>query len=353
VRLARRHNEGERAADRDVPSGSDRDDLALVCEALAVLPVGILVQDDTGRTVAANDRARSPCGDVTSDALAAVALERALAQARTGDAATEVLDLRGPHPRRLEVRASPLPGGVVAVLVDATERQRLEAVRRDFVANVNHELRTPVGALGVLAEALDGERDPATIDRLARRVAAEVERAWALIEDLLDFSRVEAQEQPCHEPVGLGDVVEAAGTRVSARAEAKGVRLDLSEASSPGTVDGDRDQLVTAVANLLDNAVKYSDPGTTVRVRLVDDGESVAAIVVDEGIGIPARDLDRVFERFYRVDAARQRQTGGTGLGLAIVRHVATNHGGTVSVESREGEGSTFTLRLPRREDSP
>jgi two-component system sensor histidine kinase SenX3 len=250
----------------------------------------------------------------------------------------------------LEVSASPVAGGVVAVLIDATDRQRLEAVRRDFVANVNHELRTPIGALGLLAEALDGERDAGNIDRLAARMAAEVERAWALVEDLLDFSRVEAHEQPCHQPVALADVIHAAAARVSAPAEAKGVHLDLPGGSGTPTVHGDRDQLVMAVANLLDNGVKYSDAGTTVRVALADEGDTVLLTVADEGIGIPARDLDRVFERFYRVDAARERRTGGTGLGLAIVRHVATNHGGTVSVESREGAGSTFTLRLPRGE---
>ena len=337
--------------DLDVDVGYDRDDLALVREAVAVLPVGILIQDDKGRTVVTNDRARSPFGDLTSDALAGAALDRTLAQARMGETAHEVLDLRGPHSRRLEVTASPLAGGVVAVLIDATERQRLEAVRRDFVANVNHELRTPIGALGLLAEALAGERDPANLDRLAARITAEVERAWALIEDLLDFSRVEAYEPSRHQTVSLRAVIEAAAARVSARAEAKAVRLDLPELP-PSTVYGDRDQLVMGLANLLDNAVKYSEGGTTVRVAVEEEADSVALTVTDEGIGIPARDLDRVFERFYRVDAARDRRTGGTGLGLAIVRHVASNHGGTVSVESQEGVGSAFTLRLPRREDA-
>lgn len=350
MRLQRREPARVGPTDLDARPRRDGDDLALLHEALGVLPIGILVEDGRGRTVAANERARSPFGDVTSDALAHAARERALAQARAGEVAREVVELRGPHPRRLEVSASPVAGGVVAVLIDATDRQRLEAVRRDFVANVNHELRTPIGALGLLAEALDGERDAGNIDRLAARMAAEVERAWALVEDLLDFSRVEAHEQPCHQPVALADVIHAAAARVSAPAEAKGVHLDLPGGSGTPTVHGDRDQLVMAVANLLDNGVKYSDAGTTVRVALADEGDTVLLTVADEGIGIPARDLDRVFERFYRVDAARERRTGGTGLGLAIVRHVATNHGGTVSVESREGAGSTFTLRLPRGE---
>jgi two-component system sensor histidine kinase SenX3 len=350
VRLPRRDlSRGVAAVVDEVTAGRDRDDLSLVRHALERLPVGIVIEDASGRRVAANQRARSPFGDVTGDALAGVALERAMAEARQGRPATEVLDLHGPHPRRLEVSASPLTDeGVVAVLVDATERQRLDAVRRDFVANVNHELRTPIGALGVLAEALAGERDREVLDRLAGRIAAEVERAWRLIEDLLEFSRVEAEQQPGHEPVSIADVTHVAAGRVSAVAEQKGVRLDVPDFPTAPEVYGDREQLIMALANLLDNAVKYSDAGTTVRVRATVDGEAVAVSVSDEGIGIPARDLDRIFERFYRVDAARDRRTGGTGLGLAIVRHVATNHGGTVSVESQEGVGSAFTLRLPR-----
>jgi len=302
-----------------------------------------------GQIIASNRLARSPFEDVGGNALAAAALDRARARARQGESVVERVDLYGSPPRRLEITASPLPDrGLVAVLVDMTERQRLDAVRRDFIANVNHELRTPIGALAVLAEALVGERDLATVERLAGRIATEVDRARALIEDLLHFSRVEAEKQPPHEPVAVDEVVQLAVARVSSLAERKGVGIDVSESADPSNVDGDKEQLIVAVANLLDNAVKYSDPETTVRVATMTDCAEVAVSVTDEGIGIPARDLDRIFERFYRVGPARDRQTGGSGLGLAIVRHVATNHGGQVSVRSREGMGSTFTLRLPR-----
>jgi two-component system sensor histidine kinase SenX3 len=322
--------------------------LQLLRQALEALPVGVVVEDGSRRTIASNRLARSPLGEVAGDALAGAALNRAMVQARMGRAGSEALDLHGPRARRLEVTASPLEdGGVVAVLVDATERRRLDAVRRDFVANVNHELRTPIGALGVLADALSGEQDPATLERLAGRISTEVERARALIEDLLDFSRVEADHQRTPERVAIADVVEIATARVSARAEQKGVHLDLPEAEGLPTLDGDREQLIMAVANLVDNAVKYSEAGTTVRVTASPEDGAVVISVSDQGIGIPARDLDRIFERFYRVDAARDRRTGGTGLGLAIVRHVAANHGGTVSVRSQEGVGSTFTLQLP------
>ena len=245
-------------------------------------------------------------------------------------------------------RVAPISSRLILVLVeDRTKERRLDAIRRDFVANVNHELRTPIGALTVLSEALAGERDAATVDRLAVRIHAEAQRAADLIDDLLEFSRVEATEQPAHQPVRIADVVETATARVSAHAEQRAVRIDAPTATGEEVI-GDREQLVVAVANLLDNAIKYSDDGSTVRVSVAGDPRSISVVVADEGIGIPARDLDRIFERFYRVDSARDRRTGGTGLGLAIVRHVAANHDGEVLVESQEGVGSTFTLALPR-----
>jgi two-component system sensor histidine kinase SenX3 len=168
-----------------------------------------------------------------------------------------------------------------------------------------------------------------------------------IIEDLLDLSRIEAEESPVREPVPVHLVVAEAVERVRPVAEVHGVVVDVAEPSRRLVVSGDRRQLVSALFNLLENAVKYSEPGGRVELRARSDGARVELAVRDEGIGIPARDLERIFERFYRVDRARSRQTGGTGLGLAIVRHVATNHGGEVTVESREGEGSVFRLVLP------
>ncbi|MEA3078435.1 MAG: two-component system, OmpR family, sensor histidine kinase SenX3 [Actinomycetota bacterium] len=327
-------------------------DMARVLEAISALPVGVLVEDEAGRTVAANDRARSPIGDVQGDALAADVIDRVRAAARLGRRAEDVLDLRGPPVRVLEITAVPLTaGGVAAVIVDTSERRRLDAIRRDFVANVNHELRTPIGALGLLADALAEETDGATVRRLASRISLEAERAGALITELLDFSRVEADESGVREALVVDDVVASAADRVSALAEQRSIAVVLPSPSSGLAVTGDRLQLVSAVSNLLDNAVNYSDAGSTVTVSVesssAGEGGWVDVVVRDEGIGIPARDLDRIFERFYRVDRARDRRTGGTGLGLAIVRHVAANHEGEVMVESLEGEGSAFTLRLP------
>jgi two-component system sensor histidine kinase SenX3 len=202
--------------------------------------------------------------------------------------------------------------------------------------------------MGVLAETLADEPDPAVMRRLAGRITTEAERAGRLIDGLLDLSRIEAAGVHASRPIDVGDVVALAADRVGPLASRHGVGLVVAEGPEGATVDGDENQLTSAVANLLSNAVKYSDKGSSVQVEVaVTDGDWVDVVVRDQGVGIPARDLERIFERFYRVDRARSRETGGTGLGLSIVRHVATNHGGDVLVESQEGLGSTFTLRLP------
>jgi two-component system sensor histidine kinase SenX3 len=248
--------------------------------------------------------------------------------------------------RRAYAIASDRSGAVVEI-DDVTERVRLEAVRTDFVANVSHELKTPVGALALLAETLAEEDDPELVRRLAEKMVVEAHRVNRVIEDLLELSRIEAGENPLREPVPVGLVVAEAVERVRHISEARGIHITVREPSRRLVVMGDRRQLVSAVANLLDNAYKYSEPGATVEVDARIDGAWVDLEVADHGMGIPSRDLDRIFERFYRVDRARSRETGGTGLGLAIVRHVVNNHGGSISVTSEEGVGSTFTLRLP------
>jgi two-component system sensor histidine kinase SenX3 len=237
--------------------------------------------------------------------------------------------------------------GALVEIEDITERARLEAMRTDFVANISHELRTPVGALALLAETLVGEDDQEVVTRLAGKMVVEAHRVGRIIEDLLELSRIELGEQPQREPVSVGLVASEAVDRVRHLAEQRSIGVKVHEPSRRLTVIGDRRQLASAVANLVENGLKYSDPGSEVEVKATTDGTWVDVQVVDHGIGIPARDLDRIFERFYRVDRGRSRETGGTGLGLAIVRHVATNHGGSVSVVSQEGAGSTFTLRLP------
>jgi two-component system sensor histidine kinase SenX3 len=344
----------ERAAD-ETALRVDRSTSAAerLAQALDVLHQGVVLCNEEGRVVYRNLLAESFAGARHAEALAEQAISDALkAAALEGEQHSRTVDLYGPPRRNLQITAVPLSDGTrsigaVAVIEDVSERKRLEAVRRDFVANVSHELKTPVGALGLLAETLADEEDAAVIRRLAHRMQAEAIRVGRIIHDLLDLSRLESEESPEREPVGVHVVVGQAVEQVRAAAEARGVGLEVAEVPRRIMVPGDRRQLVSAVYNLLDNAVKYSEPGSPVHLRCATNGDWVELAVQDHGIGIPSRDYERIFERFYRVDRARSRETGGTGLGLAIVRHVATNHGGRVSVTSREGDGSIFLLRLP------
>ncbi len=312
---------------------------------------GIVVWDEEGREVVRNAAAAAFVGARHGDALVESAVREGLRAALAGEPASRELDLFGP-PRRALLRSAVAVAdgdrllGAVAVIEDVSERRRLEAVRRDFVANISHELKTPVGALGLLAEALGAEEDPAVSRRLADRMTNEAFRVARTIDDLLDLSRIEAEPSVEEEVAAVHLVVSEAVERVAPVRRSRDIQLDV-DVPKRHVVRGDRRQLVSAVANLLENACKYSDTASTVSVRSRADGSWVEIDVADSGIGIPERDLERVFERFYRVDRARSRETGGTGLGLAIVRHVAGNHGGEVRVRSHEGEGSVFTLRLP------
>jgi two-component system sensor histidine kinase SenX3 len=328
------------------------DDVARSTWALEAIPQGIVIWDESGDEVYRNAMAAAFTDARHAEVLVEQAIREALVLALNGSPQRRSLDILGPPRRILEIITVPLDDGArstgsLAVIEDVSERRRLEAVRRDFVANISHELKTPVGALGVLAETIASETDTRVIRRLAGRMTGESLRVGRIVDDLLALSRIEAEEQPMRESVSVRDLVREAVERVGSLAERAGIAIDLSGIGRRHTVRGDKRQLVSAVTNLLENACKYSDGGSTVWVSSAADGSAVSIAVRDEGIGIPTTDLERVFERFYRVDRARSRETGGTGLGLAIVRHVANNHRGDVSVESREGEGSTFTLRLP------
>jgi two-component system sensor histidine kinase SenX3 len=321
--------------------------------ALDALTSAIVIHDARGRLVLRNRQHAELDANRHVSALVAAAVEQLVGAAREGAAATQTLELHGPPPRTLDITAVPLGTpeallGTIAVVEDISERRRLEAVRRDFAANVSHELRTPIGALGVLAETLVDEDDPEVVRRLARHIMAEAERAGRLIGDLLDLSRIEAGGVLVETIVDIATAVTTAADRVAAPAAQRDVKVLVVPPDPATAVVGDERQLVSALVNLLDNAIKYSEPGSVVELEAENDRGWVVITVRDQGIGIPPKDLERIFERFYRVDRARSRETGGTGLGLSIVRHVATNHGGTVEVASREGEGSTFTLRLPR-----
>jgi two-component system sensor histidine kinase SenX3 len=470
--------------------------------SLDTLTQGVVLCDENGTVIYRNGRANALMISRHGDALAAQAVTELLEDAWHEGSSERTLDLYGPPRRTLQVRAHQIddgrrPLGVIALIEDISERRRLEEIRRDFVANVSHELKTPMGALGLLAETLVSEPDPQVAQRLAGRIHNEAFRVSRIIDDLLDLSRIESEEAPPREPVLVNLVMADAIERVRATADQRGIEIVLHEPSPPVAVMGDRRQLVSAMHALLENAITYSydnskvvvsgtiqrantssgsplsgsvalgestgatrpgspvstswaptpgGSGATGEVPAVSTGEvpasaaadtsgvagsgagdagegteepepagtagdapvepvftpeileqyapesdgtvaapatgttpppplapegdaagngpaettavispnwrtedrdNVRLSVQDHGIGIPARDLDRIFERFYRVDHGRSRDTGGTGLGLSIVRHVANNHQGWVDVESREGEGSTFTLVLP------
>jgi two-component system, OmpR family, sensor histidine kinase SenX3 len=244
-------------------------------------------------------------------------------------------------------------GGLILLLAeDQTESRRVDEIRRDFVANISHELKTPVGALALLAETVEeAADDPDAVIRFAGRMRQEAARLTDLVQDLIMLSRIQAAEPvPAPRPVVLNDVVAEAVDRCRMRASARGISLEVTGAQDL-TILGDEDLLVTALRNLLENAVSYSPDKTRVVITTRAASSWTAEISVsDQGIGIPERDRERIFERFYRVDPARSRATGGTGLGLAIVKHVTASHGGNVTVWSQEGVGSTFTLRLPLRQ---
>jgi len=339
----------DRAAEAVAESSADAIRLRRAFDALAQ---AVIVCDERGEPVFRNARAVALMGSRHGDALAAHAVDELLAATPPGASEERTLELYGPPRRTLTMRTVSLDNGqralgVIAVIDDVSERRRLEEVRRDFVANVSHEMKTPMGALGLLAETLLAETEPEVSRRLAERIHSEAFRISRIIDDLLDLTRIESEESPPREPVLVNLVMAEAAERVRTAAEQRDVKVVLDEPSPPVAVLGDRRQLTSALYNLLENAVKFSYEAGVVTVRGHVDGDEVVLTVQDEGIGIPARDLERVFERFYRVDHGRSRQTGGTGLGLAIVRHVAQNHHGSVQVESREGEGATFTLRLP------
>lgn len=322
---------------------------AQLSSGLDAVPAGLVLADHHG-TILLRNGAASRGGH--ADVLLEEAVEHALAAAGKGETAEQKVTLFGPPQQVLLVRGIPLVGGgALAIIDDLTDRARIDAVRTDFVSNISHELKTPVGALAVLAEALADSDDLEINRHLAKKMIEEAHRASGTIDDLLELSRIELDGRGVREEVHLTSVLGEAVGRHRLRAETLGVQLCIGSVE-PDSLEADGLQLVSAVSNLVDNAVKYSDVGSKVRITaaLVDQWAEIE--VADQGIGIPARDVDRIFERFYRVDRARSRETGGTGLGLAIVRHVATNHGGEVSVVSREGEGSTFTLRIPLAVDT-
>ena len=341
-----------------MPSGpriacwSGEDTCGRLIDALNTVPDGVIVVDAAGREEFRNTAALRFRDARHAEALAEHGVAQLLEDARRGIAAERELPLFGPPREVLMLRAAPLEHmgqvvGAVALIHDITETRRVESVRRDFVANVSHELKTPLGAIGLLAETMASADDVVVVRRLAEQLVRETDRLGCIVDDLLDLSLIEAQAARNRQPMPVRVLVEEAVERLSPLAVAQGVPLRCEVLPDEVIVVCDPVQLVSAITNLLDNALKYSEAGEEVVVSVQARDAQAVVLVRDHGIGIPTRDLERIFERFYRVDRARSRATGGTGLGLSIVRHVAEAHGGDVTVNSTEGEGSTFVLALP------
>ncbi|MGH8913552.1 MAG: ATP-binding protein [Acidimicrobiia bacterium] len=317
---------------------------------LGALPQGTILFGDDDLVAYANPSAHDLLGAVpqTLSALVPFAFQGVVEECRRLRKPTSVIAEHGKPARSLRAIATPFAENhrVLLVIVDVTERERSASVRRDFVANASHELKTPVSAIVASSEALRlaVERGDASAIRFARQIEDSAHQLDRLVVDLLDLSRLE-RDRPEMIPLSLDHLVREELKRARASAEGKG--LSVMADLEPVQVAGSRRDLGIAVRNLLDNAVRYTGNGGIIGAKLIAENGEAVLVVFDTGDGIPTRDLGRVFERFYRVDSARARATGGTGLGLAIVKHIVDSHGGSVGVESELGAGATFTVRLP------
>jgi two-component system sensor histidine kinase SenX3 len=338
---------------KEIPVGppSDLDD-GLV-RALAVLRSAAVVVDRDNEVVRASAPAYA-LGIVRHDALAHQVIADMVDTVRaSGEILDEELEIpRGPSGRGdvlVQVRVAQVdPRHVLVLVEDRTEARRLEAIRRDFVVNISHELKTPVGALSLLAETVQAAADdPEAVRKFSARMQSEATRLGDLVHEIIELSRL--QVAGALREVGaveVGPVVAEAVDRARTRAGARQIRLTTA-GDMNAQVYGDHSLLVTALRNLVDNAVNYSPDSSGVSVGVRQGPDFVEISVVDQGVGIDPAVQDRIFERFYRADPARSRETGGTGLGLSIVKHVVADHGGEISIWSEPGQGSTFTMKIP------
>lgn len=328
---------------------------------VSLAPIGIVVVDTHRDVVFINDQAveLGLVRDRLLDERAWTAAQHTLATGedvevdlsppRRAPAGRSGLSVRG-HVRLLSQQD---PRFAVVYLDDQSEQARMEASRRDFVANVSHELKTPVAAMGVLAEALlESDDDPDTVHRFGEKILTESQRLASMVGELIELSRLQGAEPlPELEAVDVDSVVSEAISRHKVAADNAQITV-TTDAPSGFRVLGDQSLLVMALANLISNAIAYSPDGSKVSISRRRRGDQIEIAVTDRGIGIARADQERVFERFFRVDKARSRATGGTGLGLAIVKHVAANHNGTIRLWSQPGTGSTFTLSIPAYPDT-
>jgi len=344
---------GRREAERE----ADRRDRAQD-RILGAMEEGVLLLDASGARLYANPALSDLLGSAPDRAtdLHPLGLQRAVESAKASGAVSRAeVEVGSSSSRWLRATALPVgaDGATLLVIRDVTQARRLTATRRDFVANASHELKTPVASIRAAAETLrDGAiDDPPAARRFTEQLEREAVRMSRIVADLLDLSRLETGSE-MDDQVRLDAVAADEVERMGDAAGIRGVAISVDATAVPAVRGSARD-LSLMVRNLIDNAVRYTGDGGSVDVSVRAEDDSVVVKVADTGIGIPQRELPRIFERFYRVDRARSRETGGTGLGLSIVRHVTENHGGEVTVESELGQGTVFEVRLPTAPVAP
>lgn len=335
-------------SEASVNTSNTEDQLESLMEALDLLPIGVVIVDAKLDRKLQNMVATAMTGVRYVDILVDQAVDEMLEEVKMAKSGERILEVVAGTTRFFKVCGQVIDNQRTIVTVeDITEKSRIDTVQTDFVVNLSHELKTPIGAVAALADSLNGETETEVVWRLAERIVTESHRMSRIVDDLLDLSRVEFGGTEEWTDIDLGRVlVEVVGTNQHA-AKRQGLGLSLT-GSAELLMRGDRAQLVSMFSNLVDNAIKYSEAGGVVSVESATQGDEILVSVIDHGIGIAERDQKRIFERFYRVDKARSRATGGTGLGLSIVRHIVLEHGGSIDVRSEEGVGSTFTVRMPR-----
>ena len=321
-------------------------------KAFDLLPIGVVISRGPNGELLRNRIAVEMTGVRHVDILVDEAVVALVKETIEIGEQNKSMQVAGPPDRFFQLQSQRLnDDGVVVTIEDTTDRVRIDTVRTDFVANLSHELKTPIGGIAALGDTMMDETDPVVMKQLAERIVRESFRMAGIVNDLLDLSRIEFGRSTEWERIELNGVIKEVVALAQDSARHHKVELVMS-GNFAVEVFGDRSQLVSAFSNLVENAIKYSDVDRLVEIIGDVRVDDLTVAVVDQGLGIAPKDHERIFERFYRVDRARSRSTGGTGLGLSIVRHVVDNHGGKIEVKSNEGEGATFTVVLPRSKEN-
>jgi two-component system sensor histidine kinase SenX3 len=320
-------------------------------EAFDLLPIGVVISREPNGELLRNRIATEMTGVRHVDILVDEAVVVLVRETIEIGEQYKSMQVAGPPDRFFQLNSQRLNNdGVVVTIEDTTDRVRIDTVRTDFVANLSHELKTPIGGIAALGDTMMDETDPAVMKQLAERIVRESFRMAGIVNDLLDLSRIEFGRSTEWERIEMNGVIKEVVALAQDSARRHKVEL-VTSGSFAAEVFGDRSQLVSAFSNLVENAIKYSEVDRLVNIVGDVRDTDLTIAIVDQGLGIAPKDHERIFERFYRVDRARSRSTGGTGLGLSIVRHVVDNHGGKIELKSNEGEGATFTVVLPRQKD--